>query len=57
MVFFSFWPNQFKVADPSQMNWAVVVTGSVAIFSVGYYFAYAKKSYTGPLVEVDPHVL
>jgi len=39
------------------MNWAVVVTAGVALFSVGYYAAYARKSYTGPLVEVDPHML
>ena len=39
------------------MNWAGVVTGSVAAFSVAYYLLFAKKSYTGPIVEVDPHVL
>ncbi|KAF1960761.1 amino acid transporter [Byssothecium circinans] len=57
MVFFSFWPNQFHLVNPGQMNWAVVVTGGVAVFSLGYYLVYAKKSYTGPVVEVDPHVL
>lgn len=57
MVFFSFWPNQLRIEDPAQMNWAVLVTGGVAIFSVGYYLIYAKNSYKGPVVEVDPHVL
>ncbi|PVH98102.1 amino acid transporter [Periconia macrospinosa] len=57
MVFFSFWPNQFRIEDPEQMNWAVLVTGGVAIFSVGYYLIYAKLSYKGPVVEVDPHIL
>jgi choline transport protein len=31
------------------------VTGSVAVFSVVYYALYARKSYTGPIVEIDPH--
>lgn len=57
LIFFSFWPNQFRIEDPSQMNWAVLVTGAVALFSVGYYLVYAKKSYTGPVVEVDPHTI
>ncbi|KAF2637584.1 amino acid transporter [Massarina eburnea CBS 473.64] len=57
LIFFSFWPSQFRIEDPSQMNWAVVVTGGVAMFSIGYYLIFARKSYSGPLVEVDPHVL
>ncbi|CAO2652761.1 Nn.00g021720.m01.CDS01 [Neocucurbitaria sp. VM-36] len=56
IIFFSFWPNQVN-PDLMHMNWAGVVTGSVALFSVAYYLAFAKKSYTGPIVEVDPHVL
>lgn len=39
------------------MNWAGVVTSGVACISVMYYVAYARKSYTGPIVEVDPHIL
>ncbi|KAK7187759.1 hypothetical protein DPSP01_010807 [Paraphaeosphaeria sporulosa] len=54
LIFFSFWPNNFKIENPSQMNWAVVVTAGVASFSVGYYLLYARKSYSGPKVEVDP---
>ncbi|CAI6337604.1 unnamed protein product [Periconia digitata] len=57
MVFFSFWPAQLIVSNPADMNWAVLVTGCVAIFSVGYYLVYARKSYKGPVVEVDPHIL
>lgn len=57
LIFFSFWPNSFKIVDPSQMNWAVVVTAGVASFSVGYYLLYAKKSYNGPVVEVNPHII
>lgn len=57
LIFFSFWPNQFRFSDPAAMNWSVVVTVSVALFSVGYYMIYAKKLYNGPIVEVDPHML
>jgi choline transport protein len=57
LIFFSFWPNNFRIEDPAQMNWAVVVTAGVASFSVGYYLLYAKKSYSGPRVETEPHLL
>jgi len=57
LIFFSFWPSQLGINDPAQMNWAVVVTAGVALFSIGYYLLYAKKSYAGPVVEVDPHAL
>ncbi|EDU44363.1 PotE Amino acid transporter [Pyrenophora tritici-repentis] len=56
IIFFSFWPSQVS-PDLVHMNWAGVVTGSVALFSVVYYLIFAKKSYAGPIVEVDPHVL
>lgn len=56
IIFFSFWPSMVS-PDLAHMNWAGVVTGSVALFSVAYYLLYAKKSYTGPIVEVDPHIL
>ncbi|KAJ4313023.1 hypothetical protein N0V94_007150 [Neodidymelliopsis sp. IMI 364377] len=56
IIFFSFWPTQMNPTI-AQMNWAVVVTGAVATFSVVYYVLYARKSYTGPIVEVDPHVM
>jgi choline transport protein len=54
IIFFSLWPTQMN-PTVAQMNWAVVVTGSVAVFSVVYYALYARKSYTGPIVEIDPH--
>ncbi|KAH6611948.1 amino acid/polyamine transporter I [Boeremia exigua] len=56
IIFFSFWPTQMN-PTAEMMNWAVVVTGGVATFSVVYYVVFARKSYTGPIVEVDPHVL
>lgn len=35
------------------MNWASLVTGVVLLFSIVYYLVWAKKSYTGPIVEID----
>ncbi|KAF2268657.1 amino acid transporter [Lojkania enalia] len=57
LIFFSFWPVKVNVAEGLDMNWAVLVTGSVTIFSIGYYVIWAKKSYNGPIVEVDPRTL
>lgn len=56
IIFFSFWPSKIQ-PDVQDMNFAVLVTGAVMIFSMVYYLIYAKKSYTGPVVEIDPHVL
>ncbi|XP_014552009.1 hypothetical protein COCVIDRAFT_111346 [Bipolaris victoriae FI3] len=56
IIFFSFWPTQAN-PDLQGMNWAGVVTGGVAAFSVLYYVLLAKKTYTGPVVEVDPRAL
>lgn len=48
--FFSFWPPVLN-PTPDMMNYSVLVTGFVAIFSVVYYFVWAKKEYNGPVVE------
>jgi choline transport protein len=55
IIFFSCWPSSNHIAF-AQMNFAVIVTGAVLAFSMAYYFMFAKKSYTGPIVEVDPHL-
>jgi hypothetical protein len=34
------------------MNYAVVVTGAVVMVSVIYYQVWAKKVYTGPVIEI-----
>ncbi|KAH6886871.1 amino acid/polyamine transporter I [Thelonectria olida] len=49
--FFSFWPPVLN-PSPALMNYSVLVTGFVAIFSVVYYFVWAKKDYNGPVVEM-----
>ncbi|KAH7183977.1 amino acid/polyamine transporter I [Fusarium oxysporum] len=48
--FFSFWP---PAANPSvaSMNFAVLITGCVFIFSVIYYLTWARREYKGPVVE------
>lgn len=51
VLFFSFWPTSREIT-PATMNWAVVVTVAVIILSIAYYFAYARKIYKGPLIEV-----
>jgi choline transport protein len=55
IIFFSCWPstNHTPIA---QMNFAVIVTGAVLLFSMTYYVMFARKSYNGPIVEVDPHL-
>lgn len=49
--FFSFWPPMLD-PTPDWMNYSVVVTGSLVIFSVVYYMVRAKKEYNGPIVEI-----
>lgn len=53
VLFFSLWPSYADVT-PKTMNWSILVTGFAAIFSTLYYFFWAKKSYKGPIVEVEP---
>ena len=51
VIFFSFWPTTWHVT-PETMNYSVLVTGAVAIFSVCYYFFWNKGKYQGPVVEI-----
>jgi hypothetical protein len=57
LIFFSFWPATVDVTDLTSMNWSVLVVGFVMLFSVGYYIVWARKIYTGPIVEVNLHTL
>ncbi|KAL8807170.1 MAG: hypothetical protein Q9182_000852 [Xanthomendoza sp. 2 TL-2023] len=41
--------------DAAHMNWSCLMTGSIMLFAVVYYYAYARKVYTGPVVEVAPY--
>lgn len=51
ILFFSFWPPVIPVTAAT-MNYSSLVTGTVFIFSIVYYFLWAKKDYQGPIVEV-----
>lgn len=48
--FFSFWPPMLNPTI-DMMNYNVVVTGGLVIFSVTYYFVWARKEFEGPIVE------
>jgi choline transport protein len=51
ILFFSFWPT---MVDPQAqfMNFSSLMIGSVVIFSVLYYLFWARKVYTGPVIEI-----
>ena len=52
IFFFSLWPPTVAPTAP-EMNYSVLMLGGALIFSVIYYFALAKKVYTGPVIEVN----
>ncbi|KAL8898489.1 MAG: hypothetical protein Q9207_006672 [Kuettlingeria erythrocarpa] len=56
IAIFSYWPAAVPVT-PATMNYSSLVLGAVAIGSMVYYFLWARKTYTGPIVEVklDDH--
>ena len=49
--FFSFWPPMYS-PTAATMNYSSLVTGSVFIFSIIYYFIHGHKEYNGPIVEI-----
>lgn len=51
IFFFSFWPVATPVTA-AHMNFSVLMTGSVVLFALLYYALWARKTYTGPIVEV-----
>ena len=54
VIFWSFWPPETP-ATRENMNYSVVVTGTVIIFSIVYYYIWGKKQYLGPLIEREVH--
>ena len=52
VLLFSFFPP-IAVVTPMSMNYTVLMFGAVILFSMFYYFAWAKKFYSGPVVEVS----
>lgn len=52
VIFFSLWPSERPVTAEN-MNYTVLVTGAVIVFSVVYYYLRGRKEYMGPVIEVD----
>ncbi len=52
LVFFCMWPSELPVTAEN-MNYTALVTGAVIAFSIGYYIFWARRIYTGPIVEVN----
>jgi hypothetical protein len=42
-----------KDVTPATMNWSILVTGFITIFSAVYYVVRARHTYKGPIIEVD----
>ncbi|KAI1340854.1 putative GABA permease [Xylariaceae sp. FL0016] len=52
MWFWSFWPPVTPVA-PETMNFSVVTFSVVVTFGVVWYFLYGRKTYKGPIIEIE----
>lgn len=50
ILFFSFWPPDVPV-DGAKMNYTILVTGAVLIFSVTWYLAWGRRDYKRPLID------
>ena len=51
LIFFCMWPPELPVTA-ANMNYTALVTVVVVGFSVAYYWFWARRVYTGPVVEV-----
>lgn len=50
-IFFSFWPPTAKVTAAT-MNYSAFGNLGILIFAIGYYMAWAKKEYEGPIIDL-----
>ena len=52
MTVFSYWPT---TAEPGAegMNYSILMTGVVGAFALAYYVLWGKRTYNGPVVEVN----
>jgi hypothetical protein len=50
VIFWSVWPPETPV-NATTMNYSVVVTGGVIIFSIVWYWIRGRKEYEGPLID------
>lgn len=51
---FSFFP-QSVTPEAAHMNYACLMTGTIMLGATIYYYLYARKVYTGPVVEIAPY--
>ena len=56
VIFWSVWPPDTPV-NYTTMNYSVVVTGGVIIFSIVWYLVHGKQDYHGPTVDEDVAVI
>jgi choline transport protein len=52
ILFFSFWPTAMN-PSASGMNFSSLMMGATVIFSCIYYLVWARKTYTGPVIEIN----
>ncbi|KAI2775842.1 amino acid transporter [Daldinia loculata] len=52
MLFFSFWPTHINPTAES-MNMSALMVGATLIWSVIYYAVWARKVYSGPVIEIN----
>lgn len=50
VLFWSFWPP-VTPTTAENMNYSVLMSGVVVVFSIVYYYVWGKKQYLGPLME------
>ena len=51
--FWTFWPPYAHVT-PVTMNYNVLVFGATVLGAIAWYFVRGRKSYHGPIIEVEP---
>lgn len=49
---FAFWPGTVVVTAET-MNYSCLIFGGTVIFSIAYYVAYGRKTYQGPVINID----
>lgn len=52
LLFFSYWPAVVN-PTPSTMNFSSLMVGATGIFSILYYIFWARRVYSGPIIEID----
>jgi len=52
VIFWSVWPPVTPV-NSTTMNYSVVVTGGVIVFSIVWYWIRGRKEYQGPLIDEE----